>query len=87
MTILDFLSQHTGLLYWAMIFAFIYGILCKLTSITLRDKQKFPEPGEKNTYVTNNYWPGPPQEFVTGEAEEGAEVPPSTDIPQNKDIL
>ena len=89
MTLLDFLSQHTGLLYWTGVLMFLYGVLAKLTSIVLRDKQKFPDPGKKNTYVTNNYWPGAPQEFVDGTAEPGVEVPPEAvnDIPQNKDML
>lgn len=85
MTLLDFLSQHTGLIYWTMVFLFLYCMGRLFTAFAKANVQKFPDPGKDNTYVTNNYWPGGPQELVDGTTEEGTEAPPK--IPQNKDML
>ena len=85
MTLLDFLSQHTGLVYWSMIFAFLYGIARQFTAFAKANVNKFPDPGTGNTYVNNHYYPDAPQRFA--DAEPGVEVPTSTDIPQNKDML
>ena len=88
MTLLDFLSQHTGLVYWTMILTFLYSMGRLFTAFAKANVNKFPDPGKGNTYVTNNYWPGAPQEFVDGGGEPGVEVPTeAVDIPQNKDIL
>jgi hypothetical protein len=87
MTFLDFLNQHTGLLYWTIILTFVYGVGREFIKFGLRNIQKFPDPGKDNTYITNNYWPGGPQEFVTGEVEEGVEAIPGVEVPQNKDLL
>ena len=85
MTLLDFLSQHTGLLYWAMMFSFIGFLTWQFIKTALVNMQKFPDPGTGNTYVTNNYWPGGPGEFVQEEAIKGEGTPIET--ADTKDML